>query len=245
MANATRIGSRTLPPGQRKVEGFPRFGTHLHKPPPAVPDNPTLEIGGPALTAATTMPLTDLDALPRTQITADFHCVAGWSATDLSWEGVSFATFYREVLEPRVATGASVTHLVFRALDGYDCVVCIEDLLGEDVLLADLLDGRPLTGSHGAPLRLVSPGQYGFVNVKHLCAIEAHKQAPDENFGAASGLVRLAFRLPLFRRHPHARVWQEERHRYLSGRALRPVYRALTPSIRKLSARRAGRRPLR
>ena len=27
----------TLPPGQHAIEGFPRFGTHLHRPPPAVP----------------------------------------------------------------------------------------------------------------------------------------------------------------------------------------------------------------
>ena len=36
----------TLPPGQRAVDGFPRFGTHLHRPPPAVPAEPV--IGSPA-----------------------------------------------------------------------------------------------------------------------------------------------------------------------------------------------------
>ena len=36
----------TLPPGQYPIDGFPRFGTHLHRPPPAVPVDPVIEISG-------------------------------------------------------------------------------------------------------------------------------------------------------------------------------------------------------
>jgi len=36
----------TLPPGQHGVDGFPRFGTHLHRPPPAVPTDPAIKISG-------------------------------------------------------------------------------------------------------------------------------------------------------------------------------------------------------
>ena len=32
-----------LPPGQHAIDGFPRFGTHLHQLPPAVPANPVME----------------------------------------------------------------------------------------------------------------------------------------------------------------------------------------------------------
>ena len=31
-----------LPPGQHAIDGFPRFGTHLHRPPPAAPAAPAL-----------------------------------------------------------------------------------------------------------------------------------------------------------------------------------------------------------
>ena len=41
-----------------------------------------------------------------------------------------------------------------------------EDALADGVLIADRLDGRPLDGDHGAPARLVSPNQYGFVSTK-------------------------------------------------------------------------------
>jgi len=35
-----------LPPGQRRVEGFPRFGAHFGQPPPAVPGDPVIELRG-------------------------------------------------------------------------------------------------------------------------------------------------------------------------------------------------------
>src|SRR5438093_667632 len=82
-----------LPPGQRRVAGFPRFGAHFHRRPPTVPADPAIEIGG-AVTQPSALPVSRLAALPRTEVVADFHCVAGWSATGLSWEGVSFETFY-------------------------------------------------------------------------------------------------------------------------------------------------------
>jgi len=45
-------------------------------------------------------PLAELATLPRRELTADFHCVAGWSATNLHWEGVAFEIFYRMIIPP-------------------------------------------------------------------------------------------------------------------------------------------------
>ena len=221
----------TLPPGQRAVDGFPRFGTHLHRPPPPVPTDPVIEISG-ALAEPFTLSVTGLAKLPRKELGADFHCVAGWSATGLLWEGVTFETLYREQVEPLVDSDASVSHVVFEGLDGYRSVVLLEDALADDVLIADRLDGRPLDSDHGAPARLVSPGQYGFVSTKHLCRIEFHTSAPPD-----------PDRWSPLAAHHRARVWQEERHRYLPGRGVRPVYRALIGPIRRLSARGSRNRP--
>jgi DMSO/TMAO reductase YedYZ molybdopterin-dependent catalytic subunit len=229
----------TLPPGQRPVEGFPRFGTHLHLPPPAVPVDPVVEVSG-AVTDSFSLPVAELATLPRRELKADFHCVAGWSATNLHWEGVSLRDFYRMIIEPSVQPEASVTHLAFGGLDGYRSVVTIGDALAEDVLIAERLDGRPLDGDHGAPARLVSPGQYGFVSVKHLCRIEVHTSAPAESYGDISSIVQLTLRGP-FKPHPRARVWEEERHRHLPNSLVRPVYRLFTPPIRLLSARGSSR----
>ena len=215
----------TLPPGQRAIDGFPRFGTHLHHPPPPVPAHPVIEVAG-ALTHPFTLTLTDLAQLPRVEVKADFHCVAGWSATDLRWEGIPFALFYRTRIEPLLAPGISISHVVFEGLDGFQSIALIEDALADDVLIADRLDGQPLTSDHGAPIRLVSPGQYGFVNTKHLCRIEFHTSQPVDP-DKWSPLAA----------HRRARVQQEERHRYLPGRVVRPIYRALIGPIRRMSAR--------
>ncbi len=227
----------TLPPGQHATSGFPRFGTHLAQAAPTIPSDPSIEISG-SVPEPFAVPLTALASLPRREITADFHCVAGWSATGLVWEGVGFETFYRAVIEP-VQPDTPVTHLVFEGLDGYRSVVSVDDAFEDSVLIAEQLNGHPLDGDHGAPARLVSPTQYGFVSTKHLCRIELHTVEPRENFGSASLISQVAFRTPLFRRHPRARVWEEERHPYLPAWALRPAYRLLTPPIALLSAQGA------
>ena len=228
----------TLPPGQFAVDGFPRFGTHLGRPAPAVPADPEIAIGGAAVERPTAVALAELQALPRRELVADLHCVSGWSATGLRWEGVPFEALYRAVVEPSLRAGAAVTHVVFRGLDGYRSTVWLADALREDVLLADRLDGSVLDADHGAPLRLVSPSQYGFMSTKHLCAIDLLTREPDPGHGAPFGLMEALLRSPLVRPHQRARVWQEERHRHLPAWVLRPVYRLLIPPIRHLSARR-------
>jgi DMSO/TMAO reductase YedYZ molybdopterin-dependent catalytic subunit len=217
----------SLPPGQRRIDGFPRFGTHLGRPAPAVPVDPVIEISG-AVTEPFALPLAALATLPRRELTADFHCVAGWSATDLHWEGVAFETFYREIIEPSVRDDASITHLVFGGLDGHRSVVEIEDATAEDVLIAEHLDGRRLDGDHGAPARLVSPGQYGYISTKHLCRIELRTGEPTE-IHAAHPVSRVVLHGPLIKRHPRARVWEEERHPFMPARLLRPLYRLTIP----------------
>ncbi len=226
-----------LPPGQRVVDGFPRFGTHLADPPPPVPAVPTLRISG-AVGEAFDVPLSALADLPRRELTADFHCVAGWSATDLRWEGVAFATFYRTCVEPALPEGTAITHVLFRGLDGYGSVIQLEDAMRDDVLIAENLDGRPLDGDHGAPVRLVSPQQYGYMNTKHLHRIEVHTSEPRQ-----PGPLRTRVTLRLLGRHPRARVWEEERNQDLPAWVVRPVYRAFIGPIRRLSAKGGMSRP--
>ncbi|CRK57878.1 hypothetical protein [Alloactinosynnema sp. L-07] len=220
------IKGNGLPPGQRRVEGFPRFGSHLSRPAPAVPVDPVIEVRG-AVTEEFDIPLASLSLLPRQEIAADFHCVAGWTATDLRWEGVSFATLYRALIEPAVPPGTLITHIKCGGLDGWEAAVTIDDILADDVLIAQNLDGHPLDSDHGAPARLVSPSQYGYMSVKHLSSVELLITAPAITEG------------PLIRSHPRGRVWEEERHGLLPGRAVRLLYRALIGPIRFLSARGA------
>jgi DMSO/TMAO reductase YedYZ molybdopterin-dependent catalytic subunit len=164
--------------------------------------------------------------------------VAGWSVTDLRWEGVSFETFHRMVIEPSLPAGASVTHVVFEGLDSYRSIVLLEDALGDDVILAEQLNGRPLDGAHGAPLRLVSPNQYGFMSTKHLSRIELHASEPHPRYHS-SPFVHAG--LQIVKPHRRARVWEEERHRHLPAWVVRPAYRHAIGAIRSVRARKRPR----
>jgi hypothetical protein len=48
--------SGELPPGQRRVEGFPRFGTELWRPAPPIPADPVITVRGAVTTG--TRPIT-------------------------------------------------------------------------------------------------------------------------------------------------------------------------------------------
>lgn len=212
-----------LPPGQRAVRGFPRFGIDLEHPPPEPPEGMTIDVTGELVARVSVAP-DDLAALPRREVVAALHCVAGWSAVRLRWAGVAFSDFYRLVVAPALVEGARVEYVVFVGLDGYRSIVALPDALADGVLLADQLDGQALPAEHGGPVRLVSPEQYGFVSTKQLCRIELY---PAEPVGFYHPMRSVQRALQAVRPHRRARVWKEERHRYLPAWLARRVYRRL------------------
>jgi DMSO/TMAO reductase YedYZ molybdopterin-dependent catalytic subunit len=197
----------------------------LESAPPVPPTDLEIDISGQLAHRVSLRP-DALAALPRRQVETALHCVAGWSAVGLVWEGVAFADLYRLLIEPALADGARVGHLVFVGLDGYRSIVTVEDALADGVLIADRLDGRPLTADHGAPARLVSPDQYGFVSTKYLCRIELHPSEPVNLYHSRKSIQRA---LRTVRPHRRARVWREERHRYVPSWLIRRIYRRLVP----------------
>lgn len=236
MSNASKTTTRRsttgeLPPGQRRIDFFPRFGRRVDEPPPAVGEQPTVTFGG-AVGAPIELDVAELIGDERHAVEADFHCVAGWSVTGLRWEGVRFADVYHRVVAPALDSATTVTHVDIRGLDGEHFVADLDDLLADDVLLADRLNGQPLDGDHGAPLRLVSPAQYGYANIKHLCRIDVLTEPPT---------TREPFVDRLLESHPRARVWEEERHGSLPSWLIRPIYR-LVKIVMLASARRRHRR---
>ena len=105
--------------------------------------------------------------LPRTEVTADFHCVTRWSRFDNHWEGVSFRTLC-DLTQPL----SSATHVLVHGAADYTTNVPLADLLDASVLLADRHDGAPLEPEHGGPLRLVVPKLYGWKSAKWIRQLE-------------------------------------------------------------------------
>ncbi len=134
----------------------------------------------------------------------------------MRWGGVRFSDFYQLHIAPRTDPALGVRWVVLRGQDGYQSRMLLEDLLASGVILADTLNGRPLSLDHGAPLRLVAPAHYGYKSVKHVSHIEcwqAEPQGPQSPFA--------------FMNHPRGRVAHEERAQWLPGWLLRHVYRPM------------------
>src|SRR3954451_525665 len=219
---------RTLPPGQHLLDRFPRYGTHLFRPAPDVSALRTISVTkGPDTLLEVTHE--ELRAMGSEEMTADFHCVAGWSVQGLRWSGVPLRSLL-EAVAAEVRTD-DVSHLRFVGADGFRSVLRLDDALERDVMLADHLDGRPLGTDHGGPVRLVCPSRYGYKSAKHLTRIELHDTEPSE--GHENPALDTVLRV--IKPHPTARVAHEERHRHLTPEGVRaahlpvlhPVFRCL------------------
>lgn len=210
-----------LPPGQREIGDFPRFGVpaYANRLASVTAAEPGLDVNGARMSPEA------LAALERVELKADFHCVTTWTRRGLAWSGFRL----RDVLE-RAVRVEGARFLEVRCLDGFSCCLLLEDALADNVLLADRLDGAPLTPEHGAPLRLVAPDLYGYKNAKHVASL---RETPEWRTGAAERQT-LA--------HPRGRVAREERSRLLPAAVARWLYRSLLPATLAIY-RRAARRP--
>ena len=207
-----------LPPGQISRADFPRFGLPQYAERyPSQPTDSALSVK--ALSAAPVVLSDPLGGLARTTLQADFHCVTTWSCLGLVWGGVKFSDFFRHRIAPLSVASATILSVVLRGQDGYRTSLLLEDLMADDILLADELNAQPLSIEHGAPLRLVAPGHYGYKSMKHLSKLEFWATVPVIKHGPLA-----------FLDHPRARVALEERGRWFPGWLLRHLYRPLVPS---------------
>src|ERR1044072_2664103 len=156
---------RNLPPGQRAIREFPRFGVAEFAKRPLKNSNIRLEISGP-FERPVVLTSTELGTLSRVTHTADFHCAAGWSHRGPTWSGFRFGDVWEKLILPHAKPGSEMQFVVLRWQDGYRTSLPLSDLLAPDRLLADRLDDQPLTVEHGAPVRLVAPAHYGYKSEK-------------------------------------------------------------------------------
>ena len=122
-----------------------------------------------------TLQLSDVQSLPRHEMTTKFCCIEGWSVIQ-KWTGVRFSDFTKKYLAP----GAGLTDYVYMATDGEDYFVGLDmkSAMHPQTILAWEQNDKPLVYEHGAPLRLIIPVKYGIKNIKRIGLIRYTNQRP-------------------------------------------------------------------
>jgi DMSO/TMAO reductase YedYZ molybdopterin-dependent catalytic subunit len=204
-----------LPPGQYESTGFPRFGlTQFAYRFPKNIEKVQITVSGEVQHSITVSEL--LFQLPRVEQVSDFHCVTTWSRRSLAWSGFRFSDFHESIVKPEAHPKTGANFVLLKGQDGACTSLPLEDILANDVLLADRLNGEPLSVEHGAPLRLIAPSHYGYKSIKHLQRVEFWLN--DQKYKPSG------FR---FMQHPRARVAMEERATGAPGWVFRFLYRPL------------------
>jgi DMSO/TMAO reductase YedYZ molybdopterin-dependent catalytic subunit len=149
-----------LPLGQTPIKNILRWGIDhpgITRSNPKVDLNTyTLTIDG-AVENSQKLSWSDLLKLPAVESVSDFHCVEGWSVLDCKWKGVCFKEIVN-LVKPR----KSARSVTFECADRYTTSLTLEELSGDNVLLAYKLDDKPLEEGLGFPLRLVVPSKYAY-----------------------------------------------------------------------------------
>ncbi|HUG47203.1 MAG TPA: sulfite oxidase-like oxidoreductase [Candidatus Limnocylindria bacterium] len=109
----------------------------------------------------------EFQAMPRKKVHTDIHCVTRWSRLDATFEGVPIQHIL-ERARPKPGARFALAH----AEQGYTANLPLEVLDDDDVLLADVADGAPLTPDHGYPLRLLVPKRYFWKSAKWLRGLQ-------------------------------------------------------------------------
>lgn len=156
-----------LPPGQRQTPKLPVFHEGPVPPPfdPASWDFALFPV--PLVESIARLTWGEFQALPRTKVYADFHCVTGWSRLDNLWEGVRTLD-----LRPLVRVAPEARFVMVHSDYGLSTNLTLEDFFAEDAILATHHNGEPLSAEHGAPLRLVVPRLYAYKSAKWVRGVE-------------------------------------------------------------------------
>lgn len=189
------VSHRQLPPGQHVPPGRPAL--HYGPVPRFDPDRWDLRVFGATDTGTEhRWSWAEFDALARTNVVADLHCVTRFSLLDNQWCGIP-AALVLHWMPP----AADVTHIMVWAEFGYCANVALTDFCDPSTVLVTHRAGGRLEAEHGHPVRLVVPHRYAWKSVKWVRAIE-YLTADRRGFWEARGY------------HNRADPWRAQRYAY-------------------------------
>ena len=124
--------------------------------------------------------LADIQALPKVEQITELKCIEGWTRV-LRWGGARFRDFVARYAPDRVDFDEGNDYVGMETPDAkYYVGLEMASAMHPQTLLAYEMNGKPLTGQHGAPLRLVIPLKYGIKNLKRIGKISfAFTRPPD------------------------------------------------------------------
>jgi DMSO/TMAO reductase YedYZ molybdopterin-dependent catalytic subunit len=164
--DASSSSSSSLPPGNHPVNRWIVLDLGLTPPPSYYQQEWALELDfGNDDASSYTLTREDLQNLRLRSQQSNWHCVTGWSATNLEFEGV----YFHELLEypPIQRRLRSMKHwswLYCESADGYTVPIHREDL-DETAMLVFKYNGQPISKEHGGP-RLLLPQLFGWKSAK-------------------------------------------------------------------------------
>ena len=111
-----------------------------------------------------TLTMNDLAKMPFVENVVTLGCVSNEVGGDLvgnaKWGGVLLA----DVLK-MAGVSPAAEQLASTSADGWTCGTPVSAVLdGRPAMLATHMNGEPLTGEHGYPVRMIVPGLFGFVS---------------------------------------------------------------------------------
>jgi DMSO/TMAO reductase YedYZ molybdopterin-dependent catalytic subunit len=161
---------RNLPPGQTPIKQHLRWGKNHPTIGGSIPKidlkSWILAVNG-EVEKPQKLSWYDILKMPKFESVSDFHCVEGWSVLNCKWEGVQFK-YLVDLVKPK----DTAKFVSFECADGYTTSLPLEELLGDDILLAYKLDGKLLEEGLGAPLRLVVPDKYAYKSAMWITRIK-------------------------------------------------------------------------
>ena len=112
--------------------------------------------------------LADLQAMPSVRLVKDFQCVTGWRVPSVPWTGV----LLRDLLDASGAH-AGAGAVLFHSFDGaYTESLTMAQARRDDVMVAFAMEDKPISDSHGGPVRLYVAPMYGYKSCKWLDRVE-------------------------------------------------------------------------
>ncbi|MBD1393776.1 molybdopterin-dependent oxidoreductase [Mucilaginibacter glaciei] len=131
-----------------------------------------------------------IKALPKTEIVYDFKCVEGWDQIQ-HWGGLKMIDFMEHF---NLVDQTKMSYVGMMTPDkGYQVGLDMPSAIHPQTILAYEMNGQPIPGNHGAPLRLIIPVKYGIKNLKRIGSITfSNTRPPDywarEGYDYYSGL---------------------------------------------------------